>query len=151
VDSLRSKTALLVGLSTVLLFFSTYSIAIVNGQSSNPNNKTSDENSVLQTENLDPFKQKGSDNNVNSGSADNPSQTNDASTNNKDKSNDASTNNKDKSNDASTNDKDKSNDASTNDKHDDNKKESDNSKSSEDNKDSKSKDNGKKPDFLPFP
>ena len=140
---MRSKTALLVGLSIVLLFFSTYSIAIVNGQSSNPNNNTGDQNSALQTENLDPFKQKGSDNTVNTGSTDNPSQTNDGSTNTNDASptNDGSTDNKN----------DKSNDGSSNNNHDDNKKGSDNRKSSEDNQDSKSKDNGKRPDFLPFP
>ena len=150
---MRSKTALLVGLSIVLLFFSTYSIAIVNGQSSNPNNNTGDQNSALQTENLDPFKQKGSDNTVNTGSTDNPSQTDDGSTNTNDAAptNDGSTdNNNDKSNDASTNNNDKSNDASTNNNHDNNKKDSDNSKSSEDQKDSKSKDKGKHFE-LPFP
>ena len=150
---MRSKTALLVGLSTVLLFFNTYSIAFVSGQSSNSNNKTSDENSVLQTENLDPFKQKGSDNKVNSGSADIPSPNDDGSTNTNDASpnNDGSNNNNDKSSDGSnSNNNDKSSDGSNNNNHDNNKKGSDSSKSSDDHKDSKSKDNGKKFE-LPFP
>jgi hypothetical protein len=123
---MRSTITLLIGLSTVLLFLSIYGIPYVNGQASNPNNKTSNENSVLQTENLDPFLQRGSDNNIDTSSANNPSQANDGSTNNN------------------------KNDGSSNNNNNDNKKGSDNSKSSEVNKDSKSKDNGKKFE-LPFP
>ena len=132
---MRSTITLLIGLSTVLLFLSIYGIPYVNGQASNPNNKTNNENSGSQTENLDPFLLKGSDNNINTGSANNPSQANDGSTsNNKD---DGSTsNNKD--------------DGSTNNNNHDIKKGSDNSKSSVENKDSKSKDEGKKFE-LPFP
>ncbi len=122
---MRSTITLLIGLSTVLLFLSIYGIPYVNGQASNANNKTSNGNSVSQTENLDPFL-KGSDNNINTGSANNPSQADDGSTN--------------KNN----------NDGSSSNNNDDNKKGSDNSKSSEENKDSKSKDNGKKFE-LPFP
>jgi hypothetical protein len=132
---MRSTITLLIGLSTVLLFLSIYGIPYVNGQASNPNNKTSNENSVLQTENLDPFLQRGSDNNIDTSSANNPSQANDGSTNNN--KNDGSSNNN-------------KNDGSSNNNNNDNKKGSDNSKSSEVNKDSKSKDNGKKFE-LPFP
>ena len=52
---MRVTIILLIGISTVLLFLSIYGIPYVNGQTSNPNNKTSNENSVSQTENLDPF------------------------------------------------------------------------------------------------
>ena len=134
---MRSTITLLIGLSTVLLIFGTYGIPPVNGQASNPNNKTNNENSVSQTENLDPFLLKGSDNNINTGSADNPSQANDGSTSNN---NDGTS----QANDGST-DKN-SNDGSSNDNNHDNKKGSDNSKSSEDNKDSKPK-----PNDIPFP
>ena len=129
---MRSTITLLIGLSTVLLFLSIFGIPYVNGQASNPNNKTSNENSVSQTENLDPFLLRGSDNNINTGSPNNPSQANDGSTSNN--KNDGSTSNN-------------KNDGSTSNNNNDNKKGSDNSKSSEVNKDSKSKDNGK----IPFP
>ncbi|HJY23415.1 MAG TPA: hypothetical protein VJ279_11040, partial [Hanamia sp.] len=76
---MRSTITFLIGLSTVLLFASIYGIPYVNGQASNPNNKTSNENSALQTENLDPFLSRGSDNNINTGSDNNPSQANDGS------------------------------------------------------------------------
>ena len=137
---MRSTITLLIGLSTVLLFLSIYGIPYVNGQASNPNNKTNNENSGSQTENLDPFLLKGSDNNINTGSANNPSQANDGSTSNNN--NDGSTN---KNNDGSSSNN--NNDGSSSNNNNDNKKGSDNSKSSEVNKDSKSKDNGK----IPFP
>ena len=113
---MRSAITFLIGLSTVLLLASIYGIPYVNGQASNPNNKTNSENSVSQTENLDPFLAKGSDNNINTGSTNNPSQANDGST--------------DKNN----------NDGSTDKNNNDNKKGSDNSKSSEVNKHSKPND-----------
>src|SRR5678816_3822687 len=127
---MRSTITLLIGLSTVLLFLSIHGIPYVNGQASNSNNKTSNGNSVSQTENLDPFLARGSDNNINTGSANNPSQANDGST--------------DKNN----------NDGSTNKNNHEDKKGSDNGKSSEaaaraggeDNKDSKPK-----PNDIPFP
>src|SRR5437867_1236350 len=87
---MRSTITLLIGLSTVLLFLRIYGIPYVNGQPSNPNNKTSNENSASQTENLNPFLLRGSDNNINTGSANNPSQANDGSTSNNN--NDGSTN-----------------------------------------------------------
>ena len=107
---MRSAFTLLIGLSTVLLFASIYGIPYTNGQASNPNNKTSNQNSVSQTENLDPFLARGSDNNIKTGSDNNPSQANDGSP--------------DKN----------SNDGSPDKKNNDNKKGSDNIKSSEDNK-----------------
>jgi penicillin-binding protein 1A len=141
---MRSTIILLIGLSTVLLFLSIYGIPYVNGQASNPNNKTSNENSVLQTENLDPFLPRGSNNDINTGSANNPSQANDGSTNNN--KNDGSSNNNDdgtsQANDGSTNNN--KNDGSTNNNKNDNKKGSDSSKSSEVNKHSK-------PSDIPFP
>jgi len=154
---MRSTITLLIGLSTVLLIFGTYGIPPVNGQASNPNNKTNNENSVSQTENLDPFLLKGSDNNINTGSADNPSQANDGSTSNNNdgtsQANDGSTNknNNDGSTNKNNNDgsSNNNNDGSSNNNNHDNKK-GDDSKSSKDNKDSKSKDNGKKFE-LPFP
>ncbi|TLX84536.1 MAG: hypothetical protein E6L04_06775 [Thaumarchaeota archaeon] len=68
---MRSTITLLIGLITVLLFLSIYATPYVNGQVSNPNNKTSNEN---------PFLLRGSNNNINTGSSTNPSQTNDGST-----------------------------------------------------------------------
>ena len=120
---MMNRAILLVGLSTVLLFFSTYGIPLVNAQSSSSNNKTSNDNSASQTQNSDPFTQRGPDNNINTGSTNSPSQTNDGSTNTNDKANDGSTN--------------------TN--HNDHNKGSDNSKSS-DHKDSKPDNHG-----IPFP
>jgi hypothetical protein len=149
---MRSTITLLIGLSTVLLFASIYGIPYANGQASNPNNKTNNENSVSQTENLDPFLLKGSDNNINTGSADNPSHANDGSTSNNNdgtsQANDGSTdkNNNDGSTDKNNNDgsTDKNNnDASSNNNNHDNKKGSDNSKSSEDKR--------SKPNDIPFP
>jgi hypothetical protein len=101
---MRSTITLLIGLSTVLLFLSIHGIPYVNGQASNSNNKTSNGNSVSQTENLDPFLARGSDNNINTGSANNPSQANDGSTdkNNNDGSTDK--NNNDGSTDKNNND-----------------------------------------------
>ena len=141
---MRSAITLLIGLITVLLFASIYGIPYANGQATNPNNKTNNENSVSQTENLDPFLARGSDNNINTGSADNPSQTNDGSTsNNNDGTSQANDGSTDKNNNDGSTDKN-NNDGSTNNNNHDNKKGSDNSKSSEDNKRSK-------PNDIPFP
>src|SRR4249919_2012934 len=101
---MRSTITLLIGLSTVLLFLSIYGIRYVNGQASNPNNKTNNENTVSQTENLDPFLLKGSDNNINTGSANNPSQANDGSTSDNTKDGSTSDNTKDGSTSDNTND-----------------------------------------------
>ena len=79
-----NRTILLVGLSTLLLFFSTHGIPLVNAQTSSPNDQTSNDNSASQAQNSDPFTQKGSDNNINTGSDNSPSQTSDGSSNNND-------------------------------------------------------------------
>jgi len=134
-----------------IVILSIYGIPYANGQASNPNNKTSNENSVSQTEKLDPFLPRGSDNNINTGSANNPSQANDESTSNNNdgtsQANDGSTNKN--NNDGSTN-KNNNDGSTSNYNNHDNKKGSDNTKSSEEKKNSKSKDNGKKFE-LPFP
>ena len=135
---MRNTTTLLVGLSTLLLFFSTHGIPLVIAQSAGPNDQTSNDNSASQTQNSDPFTQKGLDNNINTGSDNSPSQTSDGSSNNNDgsKTSDGSSNNNDGS---------KTSDGSTSSNHDDNNKGSDNSKSS-DHKDSKPDNHG-----IPFP
>ena len=121
---MRNTTTLLIGLSTLLLFFSTHGIPLVNAQSAGPNDQNNNDNSASQTQNSDPFAPKGSDNNINTGSDNSQSQTSDGSS-------------------SSTNDK--SSDGSSSNNHDDNKKGSDDSKSS-DHKDSRTKH-----DLLPFP
>jgi len=148
---MRNTTTLLVGLSTVLLFFSTHGIPLVIAQSAGPNDQTSNDNSASQTQNSDPFTQKGLDNNINTGSDNSPSQTSDGSSNNNDgsKTSDGSSNNNDgsKTSDGSSNNNDgsKTSDGSTSSNHDDNNKGSDNSKSSN-HKDSKPDNHG-----IPFP
>src|SRR4249919_173058 len=143
---MRSTITLLIGLSTVLLFLSIYGIPYVNGQASNPNNKTNNENTVSQTENLDPFLLKGSDNNINTGSANNPSQANDGSTSDNTKDGSTSDNTKDGSTSDNTKDESTSdnnnNDGSSNNNNHDNKKGSVDSKSSKGNND---------PSSIPFP
>ncbi|RPJ25324.1 MAG: hypothetical protein EHM25_13555, partial [Nitrosopumilales archaeon] len=69
---MRTRITLIVGLSTVFLFLSIFGTPYVNGQSSTLNsnsadNETSSTNSVIQTENLDPFLLKGSANTENTG------------------------------------------------------------------------------------
>ena len=92
---MRNKTVLLVGLSTVLLFFSIHSIPLVTAQTPNPDDQTNNDNSASQTQNSDPFTHRGSDNNINTGGTNNPSQSSDGSTSNNDgsKSSDSSTSN----------------------------------------------------------
>ena len=108
---MRNTTTLLVGLSTLLLFFSTHGIPLVNAQSAGPDDQTNNDNSASQTQNSDPFTQRGSDNNINTGGTNNPSQSSDGSTSN--------------------NDGSKSSDSSTSNNHDDNHKGSGDSKSSD--------------------
>src|SRR6478735_49532 len=55
---MMNRTILLVGLSTLLLFFSTHGIPLVNAQTSSPTDNTSNDNSASQTQNSDPFTQK---------------------------------------------------------------------------------------------
>ena len=72
---MRSNFVLLVGLSAVFVFLGIYGTSFVNGQTSTNNNSEENEtgsaSSVLQTDNLDPFKSKTSSDNVNEN---NPSQ-----------------------------------------------------------------------------
>ena len=102
VRSMRSKIILLVGLSIVLVSLSVRSISYVNGEQGALNNssfgsQTDNANSGAQTNNLDPFTKKGSDNS-NVAENSNDASSTDQGTNDKDSTND---NNKD-----STNDKD---------------------------------------------
>ena len=100
VELMRTKIGMFIGLSTaLLLFLSTYGISSVNGEptylkNSSFDNKTGNPDSAVQT-NLDPFRSRGSNDNVNTGNSDDASLTDDksASSNNDDK----STKNDDKS------------------------------------------------------
>ena len=93
VELMRTKIGMFIGLSTaLLLFLSTYGISSVNGEptylkNSSFDNKTGNPDSAVQT-NLDPFRSRGSDDNVNTGNSDDASLTDDksASSNNDDKS-----------------------------------------------------------------
>jgi hypothetical protein len=133
-ELMRTKIGMFIGLSTaLLLFLSTYGISSVNGEptylkNSSFDNKTGNPDSAVQT-NLDPFRSRGSDDNVNTGNSDDASLTDDKST---------SSNNDDKSTSSNNDDKSAKNDD-----------DSDKSKSEQD-KDSKSSDDGKSFE-LPFP
>jgi hypothetical protein len=150
VELMGTKIGMFIGLSTaLLLFLSTYGISSVNGEptylkNSSFDNKTGNPDSAVQT-NLDPFRSRGSDDNVNTGNSDDASLTDDKSTssNNDDKS--TSSNNDDKSTSSNNDDKSAKND----DKSPKNDDDSDKSKSEQD-KDSKSSDDGKSFE-LPFP
>ena len=93
VELMRTKIGMFIGLSTaLLLFLSTYGISSVNGEptylkNSSFDNKTGNPDSAVQT-NLDPFRSRGSNDNVNTGNSDDASLTDDksASSNNDDKS-----------------------------------------------------------------
>ena len=131
---MRSTITLLIGLSTLLLFISIHSISYVNAQSGLNNvsdSKSTNANSAVETENLDPFTLRGSSNDA-------------SSVNNNDQSTDAdggsSTSSSD-NNDAST--------SSSNDDDDDDNNGSDGDKSSKEDKNSDSKDDKKFE--LPFP
>jgi hypothetical protein len=143
VELMRTKIGMFIGLSTaLLLFLSTYGISSVNGEptylkNSSFDNKTGNPDSAVQT-NLDPFRSRGSDDNVNTGNSDDASLTDDKST---------SSNNDDKS--TSSNNDDKSTSSNNDDKSAKNDDDSDKSKSEQD-KDSKSSDDGKSFE-LPFP
>ena len=141
---MRSNFVMLVALSAVLVFLSTYGTSYVNGQTSAVNsssveNETGSANSVLNTDDLDPFKSKTSSNNLN----DNPSQA-DVDTS-------ANRNNDDNSianDDSTTNDNNNNNDDSSNNNND----KSDKDDSADDNssdEDKESKDDRKFE--LPFP
>ena len=120
---MRSNFVLLVGLSAVFVFLGIYGTSFVNGQTSTNNNSEENEtgsaSSVLQTDNLDPFKSKTSSDNVNEN---NPSQAGadtSANSNNDDTSiaNDDSSdnnNNDDSSDNNNNNDSDKDDSADDN-------------------------------------
>ena len=135
---MRSTITLLIGLSTLLLFISIHSISYVNAQSAlntvSLDNKSTNANSAVESENLDPFTLRES--------------SNDASTvNNNDQATDAdggsstSSSSSDDNKDAST--------SSSNDNDDDDDHGSDDDKSSKGDKNSDSKDDKKFE--LPFP
>jgi hypothetical protein len=150
VELMRTKIGMFIGLSTaLLLFLSTYGISSVNGEptylkNSSFDNKTGNPDSAVQT-NLDPFRSRGSDDNVNTGNSDDASLTDDKSTssNNDDKS--TSSNNDDKSTSSNNDDKSAKNDDKSAKNDDDTDK-----RKSEQDKDSKSGDHGNSLE-LPFP
>ena len=146
---MRSTITLLIGLSTLLLFISIHSISYVNAQSAlntvSLDNKSTNANSAVESENLDPFTLESS---------------NDASTvNNNDQTNDAdggsstsssNDDNKDASTSSSNDDnKDASTSSSSDNDDDDDNHGSDDDKSSKGDKNSDSKDDKKFE--LPFP
>ena len=134
---MRSTITLLIGLSTLLLFISIHSISYVNAQSAlntvSLDNKSTNVNSAVESDNLDPFTLRES--------------SNDASTvNNNDQATDAdggssTSSSSDDNKDAST--------SSSNDNDDDDDHGSDDDKSSKGDKNSDSKDDKKFE--LPFP
>jgi len=132
---MRSTITLLIGLSTLLLFISIHSISYVNAQSALNNvaldNKSTDANSAVASENLDPFTIRGS--------------SDDASTvNNNDQTTDA-----DGGSSTSSSSDDNKDASSSSDNDDDDNNGSDGDKSSKDDKNSDSKDDKKFE--LPFP
>jgi hypothetical protein len=125
---MRSTITLLIGLSTLLLFISIHSISYVNAQSGLNNvsdNKSTNANSAVESENLDPFTLRGS--------------SNDASSVNNDQSTDAD------GGSSTSSSSDDNNDASTSSSSDND----DGDKSSKEDKNSDSKDDKKFE--LPFP
>ena len=134
---MRSTITLLIGLSTLLLFISIHSISYVNAQFAlntvSLDNKSTNANSPVESENLDPFTLKESPNDAST--VDNNDQTTDA-----DGGSSTSSSNDDNK-DSST--------SSSNDNDDDDNKGSDGDKSSKEDKKSDSKDDKKFE--LPFP
>ena len=133
---MRSTITLLIGLSTLLLFISIHSISYVNAQSAlktvSLDNKSTNANSAVESENLDPFTLKES--------------SNDASTvNNNDQATDADGG----SSTSSSSDDNKDASTSSSNDNDDDDHGSDDDKSSKGDKNSDSKDDKKFE--LPFP
>ena len=140
---MRSNFLLLVGLSAVFVFLSIYGTSYVNGQTSanhsSAENGTSSASSVLQTDNLDPFKSKTSSNsNPSEAAADTSANGNndDTSIANDDSSN---SNNDDTSiaNDDSANDNSNNDDSSNSNSDDGDKDDSADDNSSDEDKESK--------------
>src|SRR4026208_2385997 len=126
---MRSTITLLIGLSTLLLFISIHSISYVNAQSAlntvSLDNKSTNANSAVESENLDPFTLRESsndasiDNNDQATDANGGSSTSSSSDDNKDASTSSSSDdNKDASTSSSSDD---NKDASTSSSNDDNK------------------------------
>ena len=116
---MRSTITLLIGLSTLLLFISINSISYVNAQSAlktvSLDNKSTNANSAVESENLDPFTLKGSpndastvDNNDQTTDADGGSSTSSSNDDNKDASTSSSSDNDDDDDDNHGSDDDKS-------------------------------------------
>ena len=113
---MRSTITLLIGLSTLLLFISIHSISYVNAQSGLNNvsldNKSTNANSAVESENLDPFTLRGPsndgssvNNNDQATDADGGSSTSSSSDDNKDASTSSSSDNDDDDNNGSDGDK----------------------------------------------
>ncbi|MGI8720260.1 MAG: hypothetical protein ACR2KF_07015 [Nitrososphaeraceae archaeon] len=150
---MRSTITLLIGLSTLLLFISIHSISYVNAQSA-PNNvsdkKSTNSNSAVASENLDPFTVRGSSNDANT--VNNNDQATDAdggSSTSSSNDNDASAADDESSTSSSSDDNKESSTSSSSDNDDDDNKGSDGDKSLREDKNSDSKDDKKFE--LPFP
>jgi hypothetical protein len=146
---MRSTITLLIGLSTLLLFISIHSISYVNAQSGLNNvsldNKSTNANSAVESENLDPFTLRGSSNDAST--ANNNDQATDA-----DGGSSTSSSNDDNKDASTSSSNDDNKDASTSSSNDDNKDGNngpDGDKSSKEDKSSDSKDDKKFE--LPFP
>ena len=147
---MRSTITLLIGLSTLLLFISIHSISYVNAQSAlntvSLDNKSTNANSPVESENLDPFTLKESPNDAST--VDNNDQTTDADGGSSTSS--SNDDNKDSSTSSSNDDnKDSSTSSSSDNDDDDDNHGSDDDKSSKGDKNSDSKDDKKFE--LPFP
>ena len=146
---MRSTITLLIGLSTLLLFISIHSISYVNAQSAlntvSLDNKSTNANSPVESENLDPFTLKESPNDAST--VDNNDQITDADGGSSTSS--SNDDNKDSSTSSSNDDNKDSSTSSSNDNDDDDNKGSDGDKSSKEDKKSDSKDDKKLE--LPFP
>ena len=146
---MRSTIILLIGLSTLLLFNSIHSISYVNAQSAlhtvSLDNKSTNANSPVESENLDPFTLKESPNDAST--VDNNDQITDADGGSSTSS--SNDDNKDSSTSSSNDDNKDSSTSSSSDNDDDDNHGSDDDKSSKGDKNSDSKDDKKFE--LPFP
>jgi hypothetical protein len=163
---MRSTITLLIGLSTLLLFISIHSISYINAQSA-PNsvsldNKSTNADSAVASENLDPFTLRESSNDASAvdnndqatdadgGSSTSSSSDNDASAADGGSSTSSSSDdNKDASTSSSSDDNKDASTSSSSDNDDDDDNGSDGDKSSKEDKNSDSKDDKKFE--LPFP
>ena len=145
---MRSTIILLIGLSTLLLFISIHSISYISAQSAPNNvsdNKSTNADSAVASENLDPFTLRESSNDASA--VDNNDQATDADGGSSTSS--SSDDNKDSSTSSSSDDNKDSSTSSSSDNDDDDDNGSDGDKSSKGDKNSDSKDDKKFE--LPFP